>query len=107
MPSLAENIVKALGLDPAQLRTALQGVMQTAQRVDANLAGTQDAVNRALAHFNGRLDAIERRMSVFDGFNANQTPALFGPKFNGAAQHDGSEPGPRADQAGTDQPDAA
>lgn len=86
--ALAEQIIKALGLDPIQLRAALGQVVGTARNVDANLAATQRAVNEALAHFNGRLDRIERLLSP----DAPQTgPLVLLSSLNGASHDDGHQ----------------
>ena len=104
--SLAEQIVKSLGIDPNALREALNRVVATAQRVDANMIAAQDAIKQATAHFDRRFDALEKAMGVQSHAaaetvfaNLENTPQT-GPlklKTNGAAQHDGPSAEPEPD----------
>ena len=57
--SIAENMVKALGIDPDQLKGWIASIVADARHVRDQVDAAKQGFVGAVGHFNRRLDAIE------------------------------------------------
>lgn len=72
--SLAENLIKSMGVDPEQLKTALTNIVTDARAVREQVFGAKAGFQQAMQHFEGRLNRIEETLARIEAFNAGATP---------------------------------
>lgn len=57
--SLADNIIRALGIEPEQLKVALQNVIRDAAMVKKEVTGASAGLRQSMQHFDARIDRLE------------------------------------------------
>jgi hypothetical protein len=62
--SLAETIIRALGINPADAQAAVNSVVTDANRVKTEVLAAKGGFQAAIAHFNTRLDRIEGKIDL-------------------------------------------
>ena len=62
--SMVENLVKALGIDPDQLRSWIASIVADAKHVRDQVDAAKQGFVGAVGHFNNRLDTIEKQNAL-------------------------------------------
>jgi hypothetical protein len=90
--SLADNIIKALGIDPAQLQAGLTSLITDAATVRTEVLGARKGFKDAMEHFQERVSQLEKSNARIekDVAEIHRLLLLVSPpqQINGAAYHD-------------------